>query len=423
MKFTNLKGKKLLILAGADVHIKVVRAAKELGVYTIVTDYLNPEDSPAKQEADEYWMLNITDIDEIVSRCRSENVDGVLSFCIDPAQKPYQEICDKLNVPCYGTKSQFEIMTNKKLFKEFCRRHGVDVIPEYSLDDVENGKIEYPVLVKPSDSRGSRGQSIVQGKEEINDAIAKARAESHDGNVLIERYMAGAQDMSFAYIVINKVPYLLKIGDRFLGARQDNLQNQHIATVLPSLNSEVYKTQIEPKVVSMINSLGISYGAVFLQGFFEKGKVYMYDPGLRFPGGDFDLVLKKATGFDSMKSMVRFALTGDVFSCYGNPKSAYKLNGHICLILSVAIRAGKISSISGIDDIRRNPNIESISRRVNIGDVIPASGDIKQRAFEFVAYLPDRLSVNGFVDWIYDHLSIKDEYGNDMVVSKFNYKY
>lgn len=44
MNFTN---KKLLILGGTHQHCKMVRAAKELGVYVIVTDYL--EESPAKK--------------------------------------------------------------------------------------------------------------------------------------------------------------------------------------------------------------------------------------------------------------------------------------------------------------------------------------------------------------------------------------
>ena len=61
----NLQGKKLLVLAGAAVHSKVVRAAKELGIYTIVADYLKPEESPAKQIADEYLMNNIFDVEEL----------------------------------------------------------------------------------------------------------------------------------------------------------------------------------------------------------------------------------------------------------------------------------------------------------------------------------------------------------------------
>ena len=62
----DFKGKKLLVLAGASVHNKVVRAAKEMGLYVIVSDYLEPNLSPAKQLADESWMYSITDVDAIV---------------------------------------------------------------------------------------------------------------------------------------------------------------------------------------------------------------------------------------------------------------------------------------------------------------------------------------------------------------------
>lgn len=416
--FKDLYGKKLLILAGADVHVKIVNAAKELGIYTIVTDYLQPEYSPAKQIADEYWMLNITEVDVIVEKCRQENVDGVLAFCIDPAQIPYQQICEKLDVPCYGTKEQFEILTNKRLFKDYCTAHGVEVIPEYTMSDVENEQVIYPVLVKPSESRGSRGQTVCHTKDDIQNAINIACTESKDGKYLIERYMLGKQDMSFSYIVINGTPYLLKIGDRYLGRVEDNLERQHIATVLPSRNAEIYRKKVEPNVIKMIKSLGITFGAVFLQGFWENGHVYMYDPGMRFPGGDFDIVLKKATGFDNMKSFVRFALTGDVNSQQGNPVEAYKLNGSICLILSIAARPGKIATFSGMDKVSSNSHVYSATQRYHVGETIPASGDIQQRVAEFVAYLPDRTSVQEFLAFVYENIKIMDTEGCDMIISK-----
>lgn len=112
------KQKNCLFLEGASIHCKVVEAAKALGIYTIVTDYL--VDSPAKLMADEKWMLNITDIDEIVQKCKEEQVDGVLSVCIDPCQRPYQKICEKLNFPCFGNEEQFFTLTDKRAFKEFC---------------------------------------------------------------------------------------------------------------------------------------------------------------------------------------------------------------------------------------------------------------------------------------------------------------
>lgn len=413
-----LAGKKILILAGADVHIKVVKAAQELGVYTIVTDFLDPADAPAKLCADEYWMIDIMDVDAIVERCRKEKVDGVLAFCIDPAQMPYQRVCEKLGVPCYGTAEQFEILTNKRRFKDFCMAHGVGVVPEYSEADVEKGNVVYPVLVKPSVSRGSRGQTVCYCAGDIPAALALAKKESADGHALIERYMLGVQDMSFAYIVIDGEPYLLKCGDRVLGYVEDHLECQQIATLLPSVHAEQYVLENEPAVKNMIKALGVKFGAVFIQGFYENGQVFMYDPGMRFPGGDYDVVMRRCTGFDNMKSFVRFALTGDVTSCYGVPDHLYRLKGKACMILSVACRPGRIAHFSGMEKIAAHPWVFSASQRHHCGEMIPATGDIKQRVAEFVAELPSKDHVKEFVDFVYGNLRILDELGQDMIVSK-----
>ena len=170
---TDYMKQKLLVLAGAAVHSKVVSAAKEMGVYTIVTDFL--ENSPAEQIADESWMLSIVDVDGIVERGKKEHIDGVLNFCIDPAQIPYQKIAEKFGLPCCGTAEQFRILTDKALFKEFCSQVGVDMIPDYTEQDVEEDLVEYPIFVKPAESRGSRGQSICYAKKETCAAIAQAK--------------------------------------------------------------------------------------------------------------------------------------------------------------------------------------------------------------------------------------------------------
>jgi biotin carboxylase len=413
-----LKGKKLLILAGASLHIKIVKAAKELGVYTIVTDNLKPEDSPAKLIADEFWMNNIFDIDNIVQRCKEEKVDGVITFCIDPTQIPYQRICEKLNLPCYGTKEQFRIFTNKQLFKDFCKKYNVNVIPEYSRNDIINNNVNYPVLVKPTDSRGSRGINICYNQEEVLNAMNIASNESLDKGVIIEQYFNDAHDMSFAYMVVNKIPYLVKIGDRILGDKKDNLQCQQMAAILPSKYKQQYIELVEPNVKEMIKGLGLEFGAVFLQGFWKGNKVYMYDPGLRFPGTDFDVVTKEVTGFDAMKSFVRFALTGDINSCYGDINLAYNYNDKFCLILSVSIKAGVIDIIEGIEEIVKHPYVIDYYQRYHKGDVISNYGDIRQRVLEFVMYIPNYNEIKNFIDFVYKTLKIIDTQGNDMIVSR-----
>ena len=414
----SIAGKKLLILAGADVHVKIVKAAKAMGVYTIVTDYLPLEESPAKRIADEYWMLNIMDVDAIVKKCKEERIDGVLAYCIDPAQIPYLQICEKLALPCYGTKRQFEIMTDKRLFKDFCLQNGVDVIPEYSLKDVECDNVKYPVLVKPTISRGSRGQTICWSKQDIPNAVLIARKESRNGEFLLERYMSNAQDMSFAYFITNGQPYPVKIGDRYRGNIQDNLDRQQMATVLPSKRVEEIRQNVEPHIYDMIKALGVKFGAIFLQGFYEDGHVYMYDPGLRFPGSNFDVVTKSVTGLDTMSAFVQFALTGDVTCCAGNPEQAYDYNGGACIILSLSVRPGTISAFEGFDEIAALPYVFSACKRRQIGSVVEATGDVRQRAAEFCAYIAERKDVLVFFDKVYSTIKILDENGEDMIISK-----
>lgn len=414
----NKARKKVLLLAGADFHCKVVRAAQELGIYVVVTDYLPVEKSPAKQIADEYWMLDIRDIDSIVEKCKKEKIDGVVAYCIDPAQIPYQQICEKLNLPCFGTKEQYKIFTNKILFKDFCRKNGIDVIPEYTIEDVVQNNVLYPVLVKPSDSRGSRGQTVCYDKESLLQAIDIAKNESSDEKFLIEKYMAGAQDFAVAYIVINNEPYLLKIADRYVGLAKDNLERQQILNIIPSLYTKKYIQNCENNVKKMIKNLGINFGAIFLQGFVEDDKVFFYDPGIRFPGTEFDIVLAETTKFNPMKSVVAYALTGDISMCFGNPINAYNLNGNICVVLSVAVRAGKIGKIIGFEEVVKNKNILSSSLRYSAGDIIPNSGDVKQRVCEFTASLSSSQEIEPFIKDVYSKLKILDEYGKEMIVSK-----
>lgn len=76
------EGKKvLLILGGAYLHNKVVEAAREMGIYTIVAD--NVPDAPAKKLADKAYDINVSDVDKMVDMCRKERVDAVLTVMLD----------------------------------------------------------------------------------------------------------------------------------------------------------------------------------------------------------------------------------------------------------------------------------------------------------------------------------------------------
>ena len=313
---------------------------------------------------------------------------------------------------------QLEILTDKVKFKEYCVAHNVDVIPEFSIEDIKAGRVEYPVFIKPSINRGSRGQYVCYTKEEALEAYPISASESSDGKAICEKYMIGKQDLGTAFYVINGEPFLVKFGDRFLGKEEDGLNKQVMCTRLPSPFGPTFESNVSDRVKKMIKSLGIQFGPVFLQGFIDGNTVRYYDPARRMPGGDYDLILKKATGFDTVKTLIHFALTGDTKVSYGNPELSYQLAGGMGLLFTVSARPGLISKVEGMDDILKHPNVVYGRQIIQEGMVVSATGDIKQRVAAIGVYIPKGESPKRFVDEVYATYHVYDENGKDMIVSR-----
>ena len=418
----SLKDKKLLILAGASVHSKVVRAAKELGIYTIVADYLQPENSPAKLIADDYLMNNIFDIDELVQFIKDNHVDGVLAFCIDPAQRPAQQIAEKACLPSFGTRNQVMALTDKNIFKSLCVETGVDIIPTYLENDIDAETIQYPVLVKPVDSRGSRGAVECKSKDELLKAIPEARKYSSDGGCIIEKYMTPDvnQDLTISYLVKDGEPILVSIGDRHSGRKEDNLDRQLVCTIQPSRFANEYMAHADERIKKLIRHIGIKNGPVFFQGYWDGTTIRLYDPGLRYPGNEYEQILERATGVNLMKDIIPFCV-GNEISGFDQARGCYNLNGTTCMQYMVNVGPGTIGVFEGLDIISKHPNIVDVTQKHFIGDVIEPTGDIRHRAGE-ISVLCDRnyAEMKAMIEFIQKNLVILDTEGHNQIISPFD---
>ncbi|MDE6698295.1 MAG: hypothetical protein K2J91_02300 [Lachnospiraceae bacterium] len=418
----SFKGKKLLILGGAFQHCKVVEAAHKLGIVTYVADYLT--DSPAKKMADKALLVDIKDIDALVSICREEMIDGVITTSLDPCQIPYQKICEQLDYPCFGTEEQFHILTNKKAFEKCCKKYGVDIIPSYSEKDIElfcngNIQIDFPVVVKPVDSRGSRGQAICRDINEVKAAIEIAKSESSNGQVVIEKYMGNCDDFTMTYLFIDGNAYLIRTGDRYLGTEENGLNRVAIAATSPSKHTELFLKYVNERVIHMLKAIGIKNGPVFIQGFVDGNTVRFYDPGLRFSGGEYERLLKLSTGVDIIEMLVKFALCGR-FEENGLPEELYKLGGKYIMQLCPTLKEGRIAAVCGEEKLRENGNIITYSPRYGIGDNILLKHDVGQR-FAEICILSDDLNKEAEnVKFVQETLHIIDTKGHEMLYDSFD---
>lgn len=413
--------KKLLVLAGQDVHRKLVETAMKMGIYTIVADYL--ENSPCKSIADESSMLSILDVDGIVNFCKEKKIDGIANFCNDPASIVVQRVSERMGYPNIGTEEQVAVFTNKGLFKKACIENGIDIIPEYSEDDILVGNVDYPVLVKPIDSRGSRGSTICNSLEDVESAVRTAKEASQSGKVIIEKYMGGHQELSITYVVINGKPFLISVGDRHSGRREDNVDKILSCMIQPSWFLHDYLQNTDNKVKKLIKKMGIQNAAVFMQGFVDGETVRMFDPGYRFAGNEYERAFALATGVNPMESIITYALSGKMNDFGGKYIGSYDLNGKVAVQYMINGRPGTISRYVGIEDVEKHPNVVYVGYKYEIGEKIENTGSTKHRIFD-ITFLVDRNedSVNEVVDYVNDHLFVFDENGEDMIVSRFDFR-
>ena len=162
--------------------------------------------APALYEADKYYIVpRMTDsgyIDVIFDICQKENITGVLSL-IDPELSllaKHKTDFEKLGVVVIG--SSFELceraldkmeMYNWLTQRDYrCAKSYID--KELFCADVEDGKITYPVFVKPVRGSANIAISKVYDKETIELLFAR-----HD-NLMIQEFLDGQEIGADVYI-------------------------------------------------------------------------------------------------------------------------------------------------------------------------------------------------------------------------------
>lgn len=409
-----MKKKKVLILGANPETVSLIKRAKEMGLYTIVTDN-NPK-AFAKVYADKAYDVNAVDVEELAEIAIKENVNGILVGVAESLLPAYYELCKKLNMPCYSTLDKFEVMINKEYFKNCCRNYGVPTIEEYSIDQKE--KIVYPIIVKPVDSCSSKGITICYNEEQLKTGIDYALEFSKAKKYIIERYMLGDEVISY-YVIQDGNPIFVGMCDRYTYKQEDSVQLPN-SYIFPSRHIDSYLRHSDNQVKKMIRGIGLENGSIFFQCFVdEKGIVRTYEPGYRLNGAQEHLIVSKVSGIDALKMYINLSLTGKVADTnleeLANPKPI-----EVSCKLSPLIKTGIIDKIQGLDEIANLNDVVSINPSYNEGDVVDGYGTLKQIVCRFFIVSKSKRDLIDTIDKIYDLLKVENECGKDMLIGRFD---
>ncbi len=407
-----------MLLGGHALMAHVIEKARELGVYTIVTDYV--PNAPAKRLADESYDISTTDVDALVRLAKELGVDGVFTGYADSNLVPCCEICSRLGMPFYATLKQLDQTMHKNHFKELCKKHGIKVVDSIDAEMYLHHKeqIPYPVIVKPADSYASKGISVCFNPDDLKACMEKALHVSACKEIVIEKYIK-ADDIYCYFTVQNGIVSLSAMADRALNEEQPGYAPQPVGYFFPSKYLNLYERNVHDKLQHMISDLGLLNGSFFMQGFVQDDEILFFEMGLRLSGGAGYLQIRHQNQIDQVEMHIRYALTG-VFGnwsieAYDKPDFAKPA----CVVV-ILLKNGRISRIEGLEKIRRQKEVFHILQMRQEGETINAKGTLNQVFARIYLCAEHRVNLRNAVRLIGTELKVLDENGCSMILNLFD---
>ena len=347
-----------MLLGGIRYLLPVIAAAHEQGYYVITADYL--PDNIAHRYSDKYVNVSIIDKEAVLAAARAENIDGIMSFGVDPGVVAASYVQEKMGLPSFGPFRSVEILQNKDRFRKFLSDNGFNVPRARGFSSVEEALedlswYEFPVIVKPTDSAGSKGCSRVDGPDALRPALEEAMRHSVSGHVIVEEFIEkeGCSSDTDSMSVDGKLAFVSFCAQRF-DAEASNPYTP-AAYSWPSTFTEDQEAFLSREIQRLISLLDLKTAVYNIETRVGvNGKPYIMELTPRGGGNRLCEMLRYATGVDLITAVVRY--------CVGDPllesvdQKPYQ--GHWAEIILHASRCGRFGRL----EINPVPGMEIVER-------------------------------------------------------------
>lgn len=114
-----------MLLGGLRYLLPVIDTAHKMGIYVITADYL--PDNIAHKYSDEYVNVSIIDKEAVLKVAREKQIDGIMSFAVDPGVVTASYVQQEIGLPSFGPYESVVILQNKDKFRAFLAENGFNV--------------------------------------------------------------------------------------------------------------------------------------------------------------------------------------------------------------------------------------------------------------------------------------------------------
>lgn len=232
---------KILIANRGEIAVRIIRAARELGVSTVAVYSLADKDALHVALADEAICigparasdsyLNMNNILEAAVATGAQAIHPGFGFLSENSK--FARLCEEMNIKFIGPSAEvMDMMGDKINARAQMIKAGVPVTPGsdgevYSAEEAKGiaDKIGYPVMLKASAGGGGKGIRKVSTPEELvpafNAAAQEAQAAFGNGAMYIERMIFPARHIE-VQILGDQQGRVIHLGERDCSLQRNN---------------------------------------------------------------------------------------------------------------------------------------------------------------------------------------------------------
>ena len=345
--------KKILVANRGEIALRVIRAAREMGIGSVAVHSTADSDAMHVRMADESVCIgppssqqSYLSIPSIIAACEITGAEAIhpgYGFLSENAG--FVQIVEDHDLTFIGpTAEHIRIMGDKITAKDTMKELGVPCVPGSdggvpTLADAKRigDEIGYPVIIKATAGGGGKGMKVAQSAAEMERAFMTARAEgkSNFGNdeVYIEKYLTTPRHIEIQVFGDGKGRAV------HLGERDCSLQRRHQKVFEeapgPSITAEERARIGKVCADAMAN---INYiGAGTIEFLYENGEFYFIEMNTRLQVEH--PVTEGIFGVDLVREQIRVAAGMDM----SFTQEDLQINGHA---IEVRINAEKLPNFS-----------------------------------------------------------------------------
>ena len=369
---------KTLLLMGGGAYAKGIKSYKDKMGFRIVA-VGKDSNNPIARIADASYVMDTQNVDGIVDIVKKEKVDGIFVGSSEVNISPAIDVAERTGARFYVNRQQWDIVANKARFKEFARKSGFPVIPEFKLSanpsKEEIANLQFPVMIKPVDSSGARGLNPCYKADDFMPLYEEALRWSPRKEVIVESLITDAEDICVCYTIQDGESTLSYSFTKDVVRSENNYVSLPIFHLYPSRFLDQYYKEADNAAKEMFRKMGLKNGTINLQGFYKDKKFFFYEAGYRMGGAQAYILTEYMNGCNVLNYMINYVLSGSM----SEERLAEKEDAHFpypCCNYYVELKAGTIDHIEGINEVEAMAGVLNVTQMCHEGDVILETNEI-----------------------------------------------